>query len=63
MLSNIITYNIATVRGRDKMPKINNEPSILDDEKVTINRNAIEHRATWMGLSYEAAKESGVDGI
>jgi hypothetical protein len=44
------------------MPEINNKPKITDDEKVTINRNAIEHRATWMGLSYEAAKEAGVDG-
>lgn len=44
------------------MPDIINNPTILDDDKVTVNRNAIEHRATWMGLSYEAAKESGVDG-
>jgi hypothetical protein len=44
------------------MPEISNNPTIRDDDKVTINRNAIEHRATWMGLSYEAAKESGVDG-
>lgn len=44
------------------MPKISNNPKIIDDNEVTVNRNAIEHRATWMGLSYEAAKESGVDG-
>jgi hypothetical protein len=44
------------------MPEISNKPAITDDEKVTINRNAIEHRATWMGLSYEAAKEAGADG-
>jgi hypothetical protein len=44
------------------MHEISNNPTITDDDKVTINRNAIEHRATWMGLSYEAAKESGVDG-
>jgi hypothetical protein len=44
------------------LPDIINNPTILDNEKVTINRNAIEHRAAWMGLSYEAAKESGVDG-
>lgn len=44
------------------MPKISNNPKITDDDKVTVNRNAIEHRATWMGLSYEAAKESGIDG-
>ena len=43
------------------MPKITNNPSITDDEKVNINRKAIEHRATWMGLSYEAAKEAGAD--
>ncbi|MFC1913443.1 L-2-amino-thiazoline-4-carboxylic acid hydrolase [Chloroflexota bacterium] len=44
------------------MPDISNNPSITDDDKVIVNRNAIEHRATWMGLSYEAAKESGIDG-
>ena len=44
------------------MSKIKNKPSITDDEKVSINRNAIEHRATWMGLSYIAARESGADG-
>jgi hypothetical protein len=44
------------------MSEISNNPSITDDDKVTVNRNAIEHRATWMGLSYEAAKKSVVDG-
>jgi hypothetical protein len=44
------------------MPKITNDPAIKNDEKVNINRKAIEHRATWMGLSYEAAKEAGADG-
>jgi len=44
------------------MPEISNNPSITDDDGVNINRNAIEHRATWMGLSFEAAMESGVDG-
>jgi len=44
------------------MPEISNNSKITDDDKVNVNRNAIEHRATWMGLSYEAAKESGVDG-
>ena len=43
------------------MSEINNKPSVKNDEKVNINRNAIEHRATWMGLSFEAAKESGAD--
>jgi hypothetical protein len=44
------------------MTEISNNPKITDDDKVDINRNAIEHRATWMGLSYEAAREAGVDG-
>ena len=44
------------------MPEITNNPSITDDDKVTINRNAIEHRAMWMGLSFKASRESGVDG-
>jgi hypothetical protein len=45
----------------EKMAEINNNPSIVDDETVNVNRNAIEHRATWMGLSYSAARESGID--
>ena len=44
------------------MPDIINNHTIKDNDKVTLNRNAIEHRATWMGLSYEAAKEAGIDG-
>ncbi len=44
------------------MAKINNIPKITDNEIVNVNRNAIEHRATWMGLIYEAARESDVDG-
>jgi len=43
------------------MPDISNKPSVTDNEKVNVNRNAIEHRATWMGLSYEAGKEAGAD--
>lgn len=43
------------------MPDISNKPSLTDNEKVNINRNAIEHRATWMGLSYEAGREAGAD--
>ena len=31
------------------------------DEKVDINRSAIEHRATWMGLTYNEAVKAGVD--
>ncbi|MBN2239542.1 MAG: L-2-amino-thiazoline-4-carboxylic acid hydrolase [Dehalococcoidales bacterium] len=43
------------------MGQIKNEPSIINDETVNVNRNQIEHRATWMGLSYIAAKETGLD--
>ncbi len=43
------------------MPEIENTPSITDDEVVNVNRNAIEHRATWMGLSYEEAGKAGID--
>lgn len=43
------------------MPDIINNPSITDDEKVNINRKAIEHRATWMGLAYLAARDAGAD--
>ena len=43
------------------MSEINNEPSVTSDEKVNVNRNAIEHRAAWMGLIYEAAKKAGAD--
>lgn len=42
------------------MSKIKNIPGVKE-EKVTINRAAIEHRATWMGLTYEAGKEGGAD--
>jgi hypothetical protein len=41
------------------MPDSNNTPSITNDEKVNVNRSAIEHRATWMGLMYEAMKKAG----
>ena len=44
------------------MGEIRNTPSILDEPMVDVNRNQIEHRATWMGLSYKAARESGADG-
>jgi hypothetical protein len=43
------------------MAVIKNNPTIIDDEKVNINRSAIEHRATWMGLIYEEAAKSGID--
>ena len=41
------------------MPESSNQPSITNDEKVNVNRSAIEHRATWMGLMYEAMKKAG----
>ncbi|MCC2879530.1 L-2-amino-thiazoline-4-carboxylic acid hydrolase [Enterocloster sp. OA13] len=43
------------------MGEIKNIP-VISDEKVDINRAAISHRATWMALTYEAAKEEGADG-
>lgn len=43
------------------MSKINNKPLTTDNEKVNINRNAIEHRATWMGLIMDEAKKAGID--
>lgn len=43
------------------MSKIHNTPKTTDNEKVTINRNAIEHRATWMGLIMDEAKKAGMD--
>ena len=44
------------------MGEIKNTPSIVDEPTVDVNRNQIEHRATWMGLSYKAAREVGADG-
>lgn len=35
--------------------------SLVYDEKVNINRAAIEHRATWMGLTYDEGVKAGVD--
>lgn len=35
--------------------------STITDEKVLINRKAIEHRATWMGLIYDEAEKAGID--
>ncbi len=43
------------------MSKIVNKPLTSDNEKVNINRNAIEHRATWMGLMMDEGKKAGVD--
>ena len=33
----------------------------INEEKVNINRVAIEHRATWMGLIYQEALDAGLD--
>ena len=35
--------------------------SLVYDEKVNINRTAIEHRATWMGLTYDEGIKAGID--
>ncbi|MCI2106547.1 MAG: L-2-amino-thiazoline-4-carboxylic acid hydrolase [Intestinimonas sp.] len=35
--------------------------STVYDEKVNIKRAAIEHRATWMGLTYEEMVQAGAD--
>lgn len=44
------------------MPGIKNKPTIINEEIINVNRSAIEHRATWMGLSFEEAKKAGVNG-
>lgn len=31
------------------------------DEKVIVNRNQIEHRATWMALMFDEMRKAGVD--
>ena len=31
------------------------------NEKANINRSQVEHRATWMALTYEEAKKAGAD--
>jgi len=40
---------------------INNVSKINDNHDVNINRNAIEHRATWMGLIFDEARKAGLD--
>ncbi len=40
---------------------IENKAKITGDNEVNINRNAIEHRATWMGLIYDEAVKAGLD--
>ena len=42
------------------MSKIVNNPSI-DEEIINVNRAAIEHRATWMGLIYDEMVKAGVE--
>ncbi len=42
------------------MSKIQNKANQVDD-KVEAVRNAIEFRATWMGLIYDEMKKAGVD--
>lgn len=32
------------------------------EEKVQVKRDQIEHRATWMGLTYQTMRDKGVDG-
>jgi len=44
------------------MTRIINNPKITNEEIVNVNRNAIEHRATWMGISYTETMKEGVDG-
>jgi len=44
------------------MTRIINNPKITNEEIVNVNRNAIEHRATWMGISYTEIMKEGADG-
>lgn len=43
------------------MKDIINKPTITDDEKTTLVRNAIEHRATWFYLLLDEIRERGLD--
>ena len=43
------------------MKSIINEPVIVNDEKTTLVRNAIEHRATWFYLLLEEIRKRGMD--
>ena len=38
---------------------IKNEAKITNDVEVNINRAAIEHRATWMGLIFDELRKDG----
>lgn len=42
------------------MSKIQNKANSVD-EVIAVNRAAIEHRATWMGLIYDEMVKAGVD--
>ncbi|GFI61763.1 hypothetical protein IMSAG049_00931 [Clostridiales bacterium] len=46
------------------MSKITNNAKI-NEEKININRNAIEHRATWTGLTYVEGVKAGlpIEGV
>ncbi len=46
------------------MSKIKNNATI-NEEKININRNAIEHRATWTGLTYVEGVKAGlpIEGV
>lgn len=43
------------------MGNLINNPSIVDDEKTTLVRNAIEHRATWFYLLLKEVEKRGLD--
>ena len=42
------------------MSRIINEPTV-DEEKINLARSCIEHRATWMALTYAEMEKRGVD--
>jgi len=42
------------------MSKIQNNANKVD-EVIAVNRTAIEHRATWMGLIYDEMVKAGID--
>jgi len=42
------------------MSKIQNKPDKVD-QLAEVNREQIEHRATWMGLIYDEMKKAGID--
>ena len=43
------------------MGEIKNVATLTKDEQANINRAAIEHRATWMGLIYDEFRKAGID--